>query len=157
MARTLSTAAKAAIFSAFTDKAVIALVTITHSDLGTPIRLAANSVDIVSGGDTYTAWPMELAFMSDEEGTPPRASIVIDNVDRTIIAQLRALDEPPDVTLEAVLADTPDTIEVSQPNLRFDQMTYNAQTIQIDLALDYYLTEPASAVQFDPSRFPGLF
>jgi hypothetical protein len=157
MARALAPVTQAAINSADTDKVFVALVTITHADLAQPIRLCTDTANTLSRGNIYQAWPMQMTLLSDEEGTPPRASIIFDNVDRTIIQQLRTLGESPDITIEVVRADAPDVVEVNLPNMRVGTVTYNFQTIEMDLTLDYFLTEPASHAQFDPSRFPGLF
>ncbi len=156
--RTTSLTFMQAAFAQETDEAPIALITIEHASLSPPIRVAGFDVDVVSGGDTYVAFPFKLTLPTDVENTAPRAKITIDNVDRSIVTAIRnASGAPPTATLEIVLASTPNTIEASFPAFVMRNVSYDALTVEAELTIDVLTGEPFPAGRFRPGAFPGLF
>lgn len=155
MSRALSSTALASAFAQETDQVWLLLLTVTHPQL-TTIRLVNNTVDIVSRGQTFIAFPFELELPQDDGESMPSASIRIDNVDQTIVRAFRALSTPPLVLIEAVLASSTDTVELSLEGLTFKSLTYDAATITAQLGFEPILVEPI-AVSMTPTRFPGIF
>ena len=92
-----------------------------------------NTVAVVSGGETYSAFPFEISLPSQLEDAPPRARIRIDNISREIGQAIRDMTSAADVTIEVVRADDPDTIEVSWPQMRLTNARYNFSTVEWDL------------------------
>lgn len=157
MSRNLSTGARQAIFAAESGEAFIILLTFTHESLATPIRVGSDSVDTVSRGQAYIAYPFDLTLPDDDEGRAPRARLVIDNVDRQIVASLRNLATSPVLTLEIVRAAAPDVVEAVFHDFRLRNVRYDSHVIEADLTIEDFTAEPYPAGSFCPSLFPGIF
>lgn len=157
MSRSLSSAALQAIFAQETGEAVFFLVTIDHSTWGTPVRMVNNNENIVSGGNTYYAFPVDIQLPNDTAEQMPRTKLKVCNVDREIIAALRALSTKPTVTLSIIFSSTPNTIEAGPFNMRLENYSYDAETVTGDLILEDILNEPFPQGTFNPGEYPGLF
>jgi hypothetical protein len=157
VSRTLSSAFLEAIFAQSTDEVFVLLVTISHPELTTPIRLAANSEDIVSNGWTYFGVPIEVDLPADEEDAPPSAKLRIDAVDQDIIRAARSIRTRPNVELQVILADNPDVVEIQLPVFNLVRLTYDAFQIVAELQVDDLLIEPYPAGTFSPAIFRAIF
>ncbi len=153
----VSSDARQDLFDQETGEAFIILLTISHADLPQPIRVCNDGKDIISNGNTFSAFPFEIALPSDEGDQAPKALLRIDNVDRSIVAAVRSVSTSPDVQIDIIRASAPDDIEVSFPDFTFDNIAYDAFTVSGELTLENFLQEPYPAGVFDPSRFPGGF
>lgn len=140
-----------------TDAVFLLLVTIDHEALAEPIRVVDNNEDIESRGETYVAYPVEIVLPSLGGDRPGRARLRIDNVDREIVATLRAITTPPTVTIEAIVAAQPDTVEASFDALTLTDAEWDALTVEGDLAYEDLLNEPYPGVRYTPATAPGLF
>lgn len=140
-----------------TGEAAVVLVTITHASLTAPIRVAGYDVDVTSRGETFVAMPFSISLPTDTEDAAPRAKVGLDNVSREIVIAVRnATGAPPSVTLEVVLASTPDVVEASFPGFALRSVTYNALTVEGELTLEGLATEPFPKDRFTPGNFPGV-
>lgn len=167
MSRTVSLTTRGAIYAEQTDEVFVFLFTVTHPSLMAPVYYSSDpttrlSVDplaygIVSRGNTYDFFPISLVLPDDSDATPPTIKLVLDNVMRQAIPLLRSITTPPSVTIEMVLASDPDTVEASWPNFDMVDITYDANSVTIDLAINGLSTEPFPTGVFAPSGFPGLF
>jgi hypothetical protein len=157
LSRTVTATARQAVYDAETSEAFLILLTLTHADLAGPIRVVNNAVDVVSGGDTFLAFPFRIRLPSDTDERPPRATLQIDNVDRQIVTAIRTVTGAIGVLMEVVLASDPDTVEASFPDFTLRQVTYDALVVQGELSLEPVVLEPFPAQRFTPSAFPGLF
>jgi len=149
----------AALFAQETDAVYLPLLTITHASLGTPIRLVADTVDLVYGGNTYTALPFDVSMPADTEDRISEVPVTIDNVDRAIVTAIRSITSPPSVYLEIVmkLAGSA-TSQIPSTKYRLNGVKYDATKITgtLGVAADY-LNEPAVKDRFDQINAPGLF
>lgn len=157
MSRPLSLPARAALYAPETGEAFIILLTISHPDLPAPIRVSGDSLDTESRGETFAAFPFALSLPDDEDNKSPRARLVIDNVDRTIVRAVRQLTSSPTVRIEIVRAAAPDTVEARFEDFRFTNISYDSQVVEGDLTIEDFTAEPYPAASFSPSLFPGLF
>ncbi len=140
-----------------TGEAPIVLVTIEHASLTAPIRVAGYDVDVTSRGETFVALPFAISLPTDTEEAAPRAKVSLDNVSREIVIAVRgATGKPPSVTLEVVLADTPDVVEASWAGFALRNVSYNALTVEGELTLEGLAAEPNPAGRFTPGAFPGV-
>lgn len=164
--RNLSNAAKLAMYAQQTREAFIMLVSINHSSFTQPIRVSSDPTEIlpiagergtVSRGEEYVFAPFSIMLPQQDDTGIARSSVSIDNVDRRIVAAVREANGPLDVTIEIVLASSPDTVEVSAPNFRMDRVSYDALTVSGDISVEYFELEPFPARRFTPADFPGLF
>lgn len=157
MARSLSTAARAAAFAQQTSEAILCLLTISGTGIPSPIRVVNNQLDIVSRGSTYLACAFTITLPDERDDAPPRVTLLIDNVDRAIVLAVRSLVEPPQVTLEVILASTPDTLEAGSFNFTLRNVDYSAETVSGELFFEDFLNEVFPADSFTPSTCPGLW
>lgn len=157
MSRSLSTTAKAAIFGSDTGQVFLLLLTISHASLSASLRFVNNYTDIVSNGNTYTAFPFEITLPDDKEESLPQMRLAIDNVDRQIVNAIRSLTSPPTVTLDVILASAPNTLEASFSGFVLRNVTYGELVVEGALLLEDVLNESFPQHSFTPNTAPGLF
>ena len=157
MSRSLSPSARRAFYGSETEDVFVILLTLAHADLAEPMRVCSDSQDTVSRGHIFVAYPFDLTLPDDDEGRGPRARLVIDNVDRQIVAALRALSSSPVLTMEIVRAAEPDVVEAVFHDLRLRNVRYDSQVVEADLTIEDFTAEPYPAGSFCPSLFPGIF
>jgi hypothetical protein len=153
----LSAAALQAVLAQQTGEVFLACLTITHPELATPIRIVNDRQNLMRAAGTYIAFPFECPMPDSDDQKLPQVEIRIDNVDRSITSALRGLAGKPTVTLEIVLADSPDTVEAGPFPFSLFDATYSALVVQGRLAFEDMLNEPFPKDSFTPSLFPGLF
>jgi hypothetical protein len=155
MARDLSATLRAAIGAEATADVVLLLVTISGAGLAT-IRIVNDNADVTSGGDLYSAFPFEVTLPADMPDGMPKMKLNICNIDRQIVASLRALSVAPTVVVELIRADDPDTVEATfHATLR--NAEYNVDALACDLAYEDVLNEPIPGDLFSPNATPGVF
>ena len=157
MARSVSNITKEALYSQETGEAFLILLTIDHSSLSTPIRVSSDVVNTVSRGLEFVSFPFELILPDDQENVSPRAKLKIDNVDRTIVKTLRSITSAATALIEVVRADDADIVEAQFLNFKLINVTYNEKTVEGDLTIENFTSEPYPEAIFCPSLFPGLF
>lgn len=164
--RQLSAAARQAVYNQETSEVFIFLLTITHPNLTDTIRLSSDPTVLlpvsgvrgtISRGEEYQFLPFTVTLPSQDDTGIARANISIDNIDRRMVEAVRRANSALTVTLEVVLASSPDVLEVTAPDFRLEKVTYDALTISGDLSLEYYDLEPYSKLRFTPNSFPGMF
>ena len=144
-------------FAPETAEVWIPLVTIQHSTLSEPIRVANNLEDITSNGNLFKGCPFEPVFPGDTDDGPPGAKLRISNVSQEIVKVVREIDTPASVDLQLVLASDPDTIEAEYNGLELRDVTGDAGYIEGILGHDDLRLEPFPYEGFSPTYFPGLF
>lgn len=154
---TVSTTMQTAMFDEETDDGLIALLTITHADLTTPIRVVANTVDVISRGDEFIAFPFDIQLPSDEPDSPPSARLVIDNVSREIGQAMRLITTAAEVLIEVVRLKDLDSVELSFPSLKLRNVRFDVSQVTGDLVSENLQLEPYPTHNMVPARFPGLF
>lgn len=157
MPRAISTAAKQALFGPQTSEVFLPLMTIAHAMLSPSLRFVSNITSVTSRGNVYSAWPFEIALPGEFDDQLPVVQIRIDNVDRQIMEGIRALTSAPTITLEIVLASTPDTVEAGPFGFTLKAADYDALYIAGTLAFEDTLNEPWPRFIFTPTVAPGLF
>lgn len=158
MPRSLSSAAKAAIFAPQTGEAFLVLLTLAHYSFAATLKFAANDQNVWHQGSEYLAFPFEIMLPDDTDEAPPKVTLKIDNVDRRIIQEIRQVPgDPITVTLFLVTASSPDLVEAGPYQFVLRDVSYSAATIEGTLAYEDILSEPFPADSFTPDRFPGLF
>jgi hypothetical protein len=139
------------------------LLSIYHTDIGPPTTLyfVNNYEDITHQGNVYTAFPFQIMIPADFDDQLPRVQLSIDNIDRSIIEELRGIVGPPTITVTVVLADDDslvyDTVEAGPFELALRNIDYNAMVITGDLQSEDILNEPYPGYFYTPANFPGLW
>ena len=157
MPRAVSSTFKAGLLAGATAEGAIALLTITHASLPAPIRLSSDRVDTTSRGETYQAFPFELVLPDDREEQPPRAEMRFSNVSREITAWLRSLPTAPEITIELVRLDDPESVEASWSGLRLEEPRFTLTEVALTLSGGDKGTRRFPAGRFNPGNFPGLY
>ncbi len=155
--RDLSTNALTAINSQETDEIFLTLLTISHGDLSTPYYFVNNTVDIVSRGNTFIAYPFDLPLPDSIGESIPNVSLKIDNVDRRIVDTLRSFLSPPSLKIEVVLASSPDIVELGPLDMIILKADYDVMLIEAMIVYDNNMMDLFPSDRYIPSLFPGLF
>ena len=158
MSRTLSTTGKQAIFAADTDAVFVHLLVITTNDSPqSTIRLVDNIDNVTYGGNTYSAYPFSIILPTDENGVVTEARIVLDNVSRTLIDEVRGLTNTLSLDIYVVDASqNPVTLEASFTGFTMKNVAYDALSITARLSIEDYVAEPFPKDVLSGSKFPGL-
>lgn len=156
MPRTVSSTLKASVFAQNTEQVYLALLVISHADI-TTLRFVCNTEDVTSGGNVYTAYPFDIRLPQERDDQPPQMPIIIDNVDRAIVDEIRTLTSAPDITLTMVLASSPNTLEYGPVEATLRNVKWDLGTITGDLQAEDLLNEPYPGYAFTPQTTPGLF
>jgi Domain of unknown function (DUF1833) len=153
----LSDAAKEALYLPSTDQVFLPLLTITTADLDGPLYLVSNTDDIISNGNTFTAYEFSIDLPVQDDEVTIGTQIVIDNIDRQIMQTLRQITDVPLISLSIVLAATPDTLERGPLPFELSSVDYDALSITGTLVFDSIFDEPSPAYAYTPALFPALF
>lgn len=144
------------LIAAQSDQALTTLLTFEHPSLSPPIRVTNNTQDIVSGGQTFIAFPFALTPPSDSENTSS-AGIAIANADRRISAALEGLLDPVKVTIQMVLTSSPSTIEIEYKFLDLVDVSRDIQFLRGSIVRDQAIREQYPSIRVTPGRFPSLY
>jgi len=153
----LSPAATESAFAAETAEVWLKLLTITHPSLAQPIRVVNDTQDLVSRGETHVAYPFEIDLPMQSAEEMAEVQLSIDNVDRAIGDALGAMDGPATVSIEVVLASSPDVVEAGPFVMIMRDVEVTAAVVTATLAFEDILSEPFPAETFSPARYPGVF
>lgn len=154
--RTMSTSAVQALMAQETDAVFLILLTIEHESLAVPIRVVNNNVNIVSRGNTYQAFAFDITLPNDDGGLPV-AKLTMDNIGLELIETIRSIKSNPTVTIEIILASSPDTVELAVYDMTLKSVQFNAYTVSGDLIVEDILNQPLHGSMIDSSQYRGLF
>lgn len=136
----------------------LVLLEIDHPQFSAPVRVVADTQDLVSNGDTYVASGIRSSLPDDREGQMPRAKLVFDNVDRQIGELLEGSGggEGATVRLMEVLRSAPNVIEW-EATLNLKNVELAGMEVVADIGYEDILNRPAVALTYRPDVAPGLF
>lgn len=120
------------------------------------IYLVNNNVDVVSTGITYGAYAFQIVLHNDD-GQPPKVKLILDNVDRSLIDEIRQYATPIRIDLKLILASNPDQTEISYNNLVLRQVNYNADQITGDIHINEVYLQAFPSDKVDPNQYPSVF
>lgn len=162
-----------AVFAPESDEYLICLVTLSnYDDTGNVIRLADGYTGrlsslttddeviygVTSRSNEYIFLPINITLPSEEEAGVSRCTITLNDVTRYVMPMIQAqIKRPPELLLELVLSSSPSTVEASFPGFYVTNITYTAETVQLDVSMINYQNEPFPCFSFTPKYFPGLF
>lgn len=138
------------------SKLPLVLLTMSHADLTSPIRVVNNNENITSNGETYIAFPFEIVLPDSTEDSPPRARLQISNVSREIGQAIRSISSPPSLLIQVVRPDAPDTVEVEFVGMRLANVLLDALMVSGEVEFEDLSREPFPGFCMTPSEFPGL-
>ena len=166
MSRSVSNTLKSQVFGQEMDDVAIILISITHSDLSEDIYISSDPTETLSTGVKgtisnsieYVQFPFEIILQEQTDNLLARATIRIDNISREIMQAVRtASNEPPNVSIQIVLASDPDTAEIEINNLRLNNIKANAFVVEAELQPKIIQGEKYPAYVFNQAEWPGIF
>lgn len=168
---TMSVEAQRVLYQQETGDYPIILLTIDHADLAQPIRVSTDPTQRLSSlttdqhvvygtislGNEYVFYPVEVAWPTTDEESPPATTLTVANIGRELISTIRTLETSPTIGMALVLASDPDTIESEFNGFLFTDISIDAYTVKGSLTIDTGATEPFPHLLFTPSTAPGSF
>jgi Domain of unknown function (DUF1833) len=153
--RQLSNNVLSQLYGAQSDDPFLMLLTFT-APLET-IRLANNTQDVISRGETYFAFPMKIRLPADDGESNREVDLELDNTTIELIDLIRTITSPVPAKIEMVLASDPNTVQVLIEDLKMKGATYNKNSLSVKLVFDGFLNTAMTSESYTPSNFPGLF
>lgn len=154
---TLSPELLSQLFSQESPDPFLTLLTLSHPAFSSDVRLVNNTVDIVSRGDTYMAFPFKIRLPVDDGETARDIALDLDNASLELIEEVRAVTTAIGVKFEMVLASMPDVVQISQPGLKLQNLSYTGTRITARVILDNFLDVAMPSERYEPTNFPGIF
>lgn len=152
---TISNAFRTAVLGLTSDEVAITLLTFS-GDGFTTIRVCDNDSNIVSGGQTFIAYPFTIDLPGDGEGAPI-ARVRIANVSEEIGEAVDVATGQVTVRIDLILASAPETMEKTFLGLELRNVTRNALTVEGEIQAAQFVAEPYPYIRVTPGRFPGMF
>ena len=119
---------------------------------------------VESRGQKYVFLPITVTLPSEEESGVPRCSLSIMDVTQLLIPVIRGtILRPLKLKLELILSTDPNCTnnggnpEITLSQLYINSITYNADSVQCDVSMLSYQSEPFPSLSFTQRNFPGLF
>jgi len=134
----------------------IVLLTLSHPTLSTPMCFSSDSIDTLSNGVMYHAFPFEIVLPDDADGRTPQATLRVDNASQEVVAVIRAMTSPPQLDIRVVRAAAPDLVERQWLGFEWRASTYDVSYITGTLTIDDMAQEEFPYITFD-GRFKALW
>jgi hypothetical protein len=135
----------------------LSLITMEHPDFAEPIRLVNNSVNIISRGETFLAFPMKIRLPVDDGESAREFQIDLDNVSLELVTSIRSVTTQIGLKIEMILASLPDEVQISIDELKIQSITYDKLRVTARVVLDNFLNTEMTSERYGPKNFPGLF
>lgn len=167
----LSPKALSVILEPSTEEREIGLITMTHDKWAEPIRLSTDATEWLrndersgepiyctkSRGEIYLYAPMNAVLPDSSEESPPAGKVTFSNVGRIVTPYLTLVDSKyPRVTLEVVLASSPDIVEVCYPEMDLSSANWDSQTAEVSISQNIAAHEPMPWLRFVPAYFNNI-
>jgi len=116
-----------------------------------------NNVQVTAFNNQYLPLAFNIVLNTQDDSKLPTVGLVLDNVDRELVGEIRSLQEPPVITLTLVAASRPQTAEMVLTNLVLRDVSYDAQQISGTLYVNDILNQRFPRDRYTPTNAPGLF
>jgi len=153
---TFSATARASAFAQDTGEAWLTLARLSHPSWPEAVAIVDNNEAVTSNGVEHVGFPFGFAAVNENDA-PPIAKMQIDNVSTQIAQRMLAIDTPPTVAVELVLASEPDTVLYALPDMRLEDIRIDALTVSGTLRFEDLRRKRLGRLYFVPGAFKGLF
>jgi hypothetical protein len=140
-----------------TDGTASGTINAFGSNYFTPIRLVNNTENVTSRTYVYTAFAFKQAVAKESIGTAPQGRAKFDNVSLEVLTTLQGLAIAPQVTVEVVLDNAPDVVELGPYFYRLREIDFDVLSFESTLRAEDLLTEPYPWARYLPWSHPGLY
>ncbi len=155
---TVSLTAMQSMFAQQTAEVWLMCLKIEHASLAQPLRFVNDMQDLLRSGGTHIAFPFQITLPQDSETEQVQVQLVIDNIDRQIVQQIRTLSSAPTITLEVVLRSNPNTVEAGPFVFTVRSASYDALAVTLTLGYEIdLLNMPSNKWRITPALCPGTF
>jgi hypothetical protein len=152
--KTMPAALRAALLAAQTDVRVLIFAEITS---GTTYHIVNNTQPITVGGNVYSPVAFVIDFPSDKDGEIGEAKLVIDAVDRSIIALIEAATERITVRVFVTSTAAPSATDIDFGTFEWKDVDYDQFTASGTLTYEHLLDVEIPPLEFTPITVPGIF
>lgn len=153
---TLSATARAASNARETGETLLTLLEITAPD-GTVLRYVNNSQPITHLGQTFASWAFSARLPDQRQGGLPLVQLDIDDTLRPVSRALRSARRPLPAVAKAVLASSPDVIEIGPIAGFLSAGTVTSGAVSSQIAINTILDRAVSSKKMLPQTTPGIF
>lgn len=163
MARTIPTTIVQAMNAQTTSQVFLVLLEITHSTLGTPVRLVNNTEDITYDGNSFTAFPFSVTLPPDAEETQYQSQITLSNASRLLVSTARLLSASRErakvkiMVVSDISSGVANELLMTISNLEVANVSYDVDQLTINCRIESLLNEGWPGYSFLPSTFPGIY
>jgi hypothetical protein len=142
-----------------TGEVFLVCLTISHPSLTVPYLLVNDYNPLVRTAGTFQPFAFDVSLPSEREDQLPQVAVTLDNIDNEIVVAIRNLTgQRPSVTVEVVLASSPDTVEAGPFAFSILNVNYSDATVQGTIGFEDDLLNTAfPADTFTPTNSKGLF
>lgn len=156
--RAVSPTALRAMLAQETAEVFLPCLTIAHPDLAAPILLVYNTEILTRTAGDFMPFPFQITLPTQSDEEVGTVALTVDNTDLEVNAQIRALVGQPTVTLELVLASSPNTVEAGPFVMKLLTVTGDASTLQGTLGQENDIfAQLVPGQQYLPTNSTGLF
>jgi hypothetical protein len=157
--RTVSARALQAMLAQESAEVFLVCLTIAHPTFAQPYLLVNDYNPLVRTAGTFTPFAFDASLPNEQDDQLPQPMITIDNVDNEILKAVRTVPMPrPTLTMEVVLASSPNTVEAGPFEFSLLSAPYNDATIQGSIGFeDDFLNTAFPAATYTPVNSKGLF
>jgi hypothetical protein len=148
---------RASMFAGETSERYLVLLVVDHPDMAVPLYFVNNYADVTSNAILYTAIGFDISLPADTDEELPRVKLTIDNVGRTLVPTISQYSDGLTITMSVILASAVNTVEVGPYTMTVQSISFDAQSVVLDLGFCTFLDESFPAHSFTPMDFPGLF
>lgn len=158
MARAYSAAYKSTLAGVSSAEAPLLLLEINHADLGSPVRVVNDTLDITSNGNIFVGCPFRCELPDDFDGQLPRARLAIDNIGRELMYWIETSSGGAGSTCRfiQVMRSRPDLIEW-EITMALANVTCTLQEVSADLGFENLFSRQACQLSYRPDVAPGIF
>ncbi|MEA9605699.1 DUF1833 family protein [Xanthomonas campestris pv. plantaginis] len=134
------------------------LLEMTAPSFGAVLRIANDTEDWVSNGNTYIGYPFRFTAPTDSAGQTPRAQLEVDNVGRGITDDLERMQPNEMVMCRYLITDraAPDLI-ARRMYLPMTQVRAAGPLITAQIGMDFFMRQQAVKLRANPHTLPGIF
>lgn len=137
---------------------VLLLLELAAPSFSEVLRLANDTQNWESNGETFTGFPFRFKLPTDASGQPPKAVLEIDNVGREITADLESLQPGEIVTATLMVTDREDPDDIHQSfTLPLTNVLANQSVAVAQLGVDYIMRQQSVRIRYTPFTAPGIF
>lgn len=157
--RKVSSNALRAMLAQETEEVFLVCLTIAHPSLSTPFLLVNDYNPLARSAGTFEPFAFDISLPNEQDDQLPQVTMTIDNIDNEILRAIRTLTGVrPKVTMELVLASSPDTVEAGPFKFTILSINYTDASIQGTIGFeDDFLNTAFPADTYTPTNSKGLF